>query len=152
MHKVHKFLTVAGSLGGGGVVVGRGADGGVAGSDAISAPKETSLSPSSCGIAPIRSASTRSVLSTCRLDWLWTLPLDGQGRRGQARNRPRTVHRSHSDHILPGSGVHAPRCCLGCGSRSCGCRQRRHCGLAVGGHNCCSGRWCSFRSCCCTLP
>jgi hypothetical protein len=55
LHKVHKFLTVVGSLGGGGVVVGGGAGGGVAGSDAVSAPKETS--PSSCSMAPIRSAS-----------------------------------------------------------------------------------------------
>jgi hypothetical protein len=54
LHEVHKFLTVAESLGGGGVVVG----GGVAGSDALSAPKETSPSPSSCGMAPIRSASS----------------------------------------------------------------------------------------------
>ncbi len=57
MHKVHEFLTVAGSLGGGGVVVGGGAGdgGGVAGSNAVSAPKKTL--PSSCGMAPIRSAS-----------------------------------------------------------------------------------------------
>ncbi len=50
-------MTVAESLGGGGVVVGGGAGGGkgVAGSDAISAPKETS--PSSCGMTPLRSAS-----------------------------------------------------------------------------------------------
>jgi hypothetical protein len=51
LHKVQKFLTVAGSLGGGGVVVGEG----VAGSDAVSATKETS--PSSCGMVPIHSAS-----------------------------------------------------------------------------------------------
>ncbi len=57
MHDVHKFLTMAGSLGGGGIVVCRGniAGGGVAGSDAVSAPKETS--PLSCGMAPICSAS-----------------------------------------------------------------------------------------------
>ncbi len=53
MHKVQGFLTMAGLMGGGGVVVGGG--GGVAGSDAVSAPKETS--PSSCGMAPICSAS-----------------------------------------------------------------------------------------------
>ncbi len=61
MHDLHKFLTVAESLGGSGVVVSRGADGGggggVAGSDAVSAPKETAPSPSSCSMAPIRSAS-----------------------------------------------------------------------------------------------
>ncbi len=61
MHDLHKFLTVAESLGGSGVVVSRGADGGggggVASSDPVSAPKETSPSPSSCGMAPIRSAS-----------------------------------------------------------------------------------------------
>ncbi len=59
MHEVHNFLTVAESLGGGGVVVGEGTGGGggVAGSDAVSAPKETSPPRSSCGMAPIRSAS-----------------------------------------------------------------------------------------------
>ncbi len=61
MHDLHKFLTVAQSLGGSGVVVSRGAGGsaggGVAGSDAVSAPKETSPLPSSCSMAPIRSAS-----------------------------------------------------------------------------------------------
>ncbi len=63
MHKVQVFLTVAGSMGGGSVAVGGGAcggacgGGGVAGSDAVSAPKETSPSPSSCGMAPIRSDS-----------------------------------------------------------------------------------------------
>jgi hypothetical protein len=59
LHKVQGFLTVAGSMGDGGVAVGGGAcgGGGVAGSDAVSAPKETSLSLSSCGMAPIRSDS-----------------------------------------------------------------------------------------------
>jgi hypothetical protein len=59
LHDLHKFLTVAESLGDGGVVESRGAGGGggVAGSDAVSTPKETSPSPSSCGMAPIRSAS-----------------------------------------------------------------------------------------------
>ncbi len=48
---------MAGSMGDGEVAVGGGAcgGGGVAGSDAVSAPKETS--PSSCGMAPIRSDS-----------------------------------------------------------------------------------------------
>jgi hypothetical protein len=57
LHKVQGFLTVAGSMGGGGVAVGGGAcgGGGVDGSDAVSAPNETS--PSSCGMAPIRSDS-----------------------------------------------------------------------------------------------
>jgi hypothetical protein len=56
---VQGFLTVAGSMGDGGVAVGGGAcgGGGVAASDAVSAPKETSPSPSSCGMAPIRSDS-----------------------------------------------------------------------------------------------
>jgi hypothetical protein len=59
LHKLQGFLTVAESLGGGGVVVGGGAggDGGVAGSDAVFASKETLPSPLSCGMAPIRSAS-----------------------------------------------------------------------------------------------
>jgi hypothetical protein len=59
LHKVQGFLTVAGSMGGGGVAVGGGAcgGGGVAGSDAVSAPNETSPSPLSCGMAPIRSDS-----------------------------------------------------------------------------------------------
>ncbi len=60
MHEVHKFLTVSGSLGGGGVVSGgnvAGGGGGVAGCDAVSAHKETSPSPSSCRMAHIRSAS-----------------------------------------------------------------------------------------------
>jgi hypothetical protein len=59
LHELHKFLTVAESLGGSSVVVGGGAGGGggIAGSDAVSAPKEMSPSPSSCGMAPIRSAS-----------------------------------------------------------------------------------------------
>jgi hypothetical protein len=58
LHKVQGFLTVA--VGGGGVAVGGGAcgGGGVAGSDAVSAPKETSPSPSSCGMAPNRSVPT----------------------------------------------------------------------------------------------
>jgi hypothetical protein len=57
LHELHKFLTVAESLGGSGVVVGGGTGdgGGVASSDAVSAPKETS--PSSCGMAAIHSAS-----------------------------------------------------------------------------------------------
>ncbi len=59
MHKVQGFLTMAWSMGGGGGAVGGGAcgGGGVAGSDAVSAPNETSPSPSSCGMAPIRSDS-----------------------------------------------------------------------------------------------
>jgi hypothetical protein len=60
LHKVQGFLTVAVSMGGDGVAVGGGAcgGGGVAGSDAVSAPKETSPSPSSCGMAPNRSDPT----------------------------------------------------------------------------------------------
>ncbi len=119
LHELHNFLTVAESLGGSGVVVGGGAGGGggVAGSDAVSAPKETSPSPSSCGMAPIRSA-----LSACRLDRLWALPLSlgGRGRWGRARNRPRAARRSRSDHILPGGGARAPH-------RSLSCRQQRRC-------------------------
>jgi hypothetical protein len=55
LHRVQGFLTVAGSIAGGGVAVGEGGrgGGGVDGSDAVSAPSETS--PSSCGMAPIRS-------------------------------------------------------------------------------------------------
>jgi hypothetical protein len=55
LHRVQGFLTVA--VAGGGVAVGEGgcSGGGVAGSDAVSAPSETS--PSSCGMAPIRSDS-----------------------------------------------------------------------------------------------
>jgi hypothetical protein len=55
-------LTVAVSMGGGGVAVGGGAcgGGGVAGSDAVSAPKETS--PSSCGMAHTRSDSASRCL------------------------------------------------------------------------------------------
>ncbi len=88
MHELHKFLTVAESLGGSGVVVGGGAGGGggVAGSDAVSAPKETS--PSSCVMAPIRSASAPLcplVGSTgCgRFRFRLAGGADGDGRRGR---------------------------------------------------------------------
>ncbi len=118
MHDLHKFLTVAESLGGSGIVVSRGTDGG--GGVAISAPKEMSPSPSSCGMAPIRSASAL------------LCPLVGSTGCGHFRFRlaggPRAAR--CSDHILPGSGARAPH-------RSLGCRQRRLCGLAVGGRNCC---------------
>jgi hypothetical protein len=131
--------------GDGGIVVGRGGGGsrGVAGSDAVSAPKETSASSSSCGMAPIRTAYA----PLCPLVG-WT----GCGRfrfrlaGGAGGDGLGTAPGSRrSNHILPGGGAHAP-------CRSLSCRQRRHCGLAIGGRNCCLGRWCSFRCCCCTLP
>jgi hypothetical protein len=134
LHKVHEFLTMAGSLGGGGVVVGGGAgdSGGVAGSDAVSAPKK--MLPSSCGMAPICSASAPFCLLV--------------GSTGCGRFCVRLAGRVGGDGLITApallavavtttsflAAARAPRCCLGCG-----CRQRHHCGLAIGGRNCCLG-------------